>query len=361
MNKTNVFSLLAALIIAACTSKPKSYIIEGVVPDESFNNQMVYMYDNETRKNTDSALIVDGKFTFIGSVDTAVIHRLVLNRRTVIFILENGTISVNMAVPQSAKGTPLNDEMSKFQTEMLAFSEAYREKWEEIRQQQGIDDEIRQKLNKENLEQYKTNIDPLCSKLFDANKNNALGAFVLWMWSNEYLEPDKLDTLYEQAGDIVRNFKILQNIIEINERKRQTAAGMPFVDFTIENGNRDSSSVSLSDYVGKGKYVLVDFWASWCGPCIAEIPVLVEVYNKYKGDKFEMLGVAVWDKREETLKSIEKYNTSWPQIIDASDIPTNLYGISGIPHIILFDPDGKIVARDLRGDKLKAKVAEVMQ
>jgi len=96
-------------------------------------------------------------------------------------------------------------------------------------------------------------------------------------------------------------------------------------------------------------------------PCIAEIPVLLDVYNKYKGNKFELLGVAVWDKLDETLKSIETHNTPWPQILDAGDIPTTLYGISGIPHIILFGPDGTIVARDLRGDHLKAKVAEVMQ
>ena len=136
---------------------------------------------------------------------------------------------------------------------------------------------------------------------------------------------------------------------------------MPFTDFTIENGNLDGSKVSLSDYVGNGKYLLVDFWASWCAPCIAEIPTLKEVYSKYKGDKFEILGIAVWDKREETLKSLEKHNTTWSQIIDANRIPTELYGIDGIPHIILFGPDGTIVARGLRGDALKAKIAEIMK
>jgi len=145
-----------------------------------------------------------------------------------------------------------------------------------------------------------------------------------------------------------------------NANLKKTAEGMPFTDFTIENGSVDSSKVSLSDYVGKGKYVLVDFWASWCGPCIAEIPVLVEVYDQYKGDNFELLGVAVWDKRKDTQKSIEKHNATWPQIFDTGEIATKLYGISSIPHIILFGPDGTIVARGLRGDVLKAKIEEVM-
>jgi len=200
----------------------------------------------------------------------------------------------------------------------------------------------------------------LCIKYINANKDNVLGAFLL-LTSPIARNPDLLDSLFEQSGDIVRSYKPLQTIIETNAKRRLTAAGMPFIDFTIENGNRNGSKASFSDYVGKGKYVLVDFWASWCGPCIAELPVLIEIYNKHKGDKFELLGVAVWDKREDTLLSIENHKTTWPQIIDAGSIPTDLYGINSIPQIILFAPDGTIVARDLRGNGMKAKIAEVMQ
>ncbi len=360
MNRSIVITFFAALIFTACTLAPKSYVVEGVVPDASYNNQMVYLYNYETRKQVDSALITDEKFTFTGSVDTAVIRRLSLKRLYANIIIENGKISVDMAVPESAKGTPLNDEFSKYQTKLSSLIKVVREDYEKIKQNQDIGEETRQKQLDESEKLYETKMDSLCTTFFNANKNNALGTFVLWNWSN-ILEPDELDSLYAQAGDIVRKFKILQNIINTNAKAKQTVAGMPFVDFTIENGNKDGSKVSLSDYVGKGKYVLVDFWASWCGPCMAEIPVIAEVYNKYKGDKFEVLGVAVWDKREETLKSIESRNVAWPQILDAGRIPTELYGISGIPHIILFAPDGTIIARELRGDDLKAKVAEVMQ
>jgi thiol-disulfide isomerase/thioredoxin len=357
MNKSVIFTVLAACLFAACTSTPKSYTVEGVVPDDSYNNKMVYLLDIVTRQPMDSALVADGKFTFTGSADTAVICRLMLERLNVNLILENGKISVDMAVPESAKGTPLNDELSKFETERAVFGKTFSEKQRELRKNQDIDFEAaRQKI----LDEYTAKSDSVCAIFFHANKNNVVGAFVLWNWSN-FLESDRFDSLCEEAGDVVRNFKPIQNIINVNARIKQTAEGMPFTDFTIENGNLDGSKASFSDYVGKGKYVLVDFWASWCGPCMAEIPVLVEVYNKYKGDKFDLLGVAVWDKREETLKSIESKNIAWSQIIDAGSIPTDLYGIRGIPHIILFAPDGTIVARNLRGDGLKAKVAEVMQ
>ena len=359
MNKSVIFSLLATLMFAACTSTPKTYIIEGVVPDDSYNNKMVYLLNVETDKRVDSAWVADGKFTFTGSVDTAVIRRLTLDRLFANLIIENGKISVSMAVQGKAKGTPLNDEMSKYEEECILQKNAYMEKETELRQKLNNDVETLNEQLHKNVQQTLTRYNSLHEKSFNANKNNILGAWILFNWTT--LNSEKFDSLYMEAGDIVRNYKMLQKIFETHAKAKQTAEGMPFTDFTIENGNLDGSKASLSDYVGKGKYVLVDFWASWCGPCMAEIPVLVEVYNKYKGEKFDLLGVAVWDKREETLKSIESKNIAWSQIIDAGSIPTDLYGIRGIPHIILFAPDGTIVARDLRGDGLKTKVAEVMQ
>jgi thiol-disulfide isomerase/thioredoxin len=359
MNKILKVNLFAALILAACISTPKSYIIEGVVPDDSYNNQMVYMLDYETDLFVDSILVVDGKFTFTGSVNIAVPRGIKLNRLFVIFILENGKISVDMADRISAKGTPLNNELSKYLSEMEVYRAPFLKKRDEIRKMQDIDDITYKKLYDENFKNFGENIYLMSTKFFNANKNNALGTFALLNLLN-FLEPNKFDSLYIQAGDIVRNFKPLKNKSEINARQRETAEGKHFTDFKIENGNIDGSSASLSDYVGKGKYVLVDFWASWCGPCIAEIPVLVEVYNKYKGDKFEILGVAINDKREDTMKAIEKHSIPWTHIINTGNIPTTLYGIDLIPHIILFAPDGTIVARDLRGNSLKAKVEEVM-
>ena len=112
--------------------------------------------------------------------------------------------------------------------------------------------------------------------------------------------------------------------------------------------------------MGKGKYVLVDFWASWCGPCRAEMPNLRSVYEKYHGDDFDMLSVAVWDQPEATKVAAEEEGIVWNQIINAQHIPTELYGIEGIPHIILFGPDGTILKRNLRGEKIGEAVKEAL-
>ena len=119
-----------------------------------------------------------------------------------------------------------------------------------------------------------------------------------------------------------------------------------------------TGTVKFSDYIGKGKYILVDFWASWCGPCIREIPNIKDVYATYGGDKFDILSVAVWDKLEDTKRAAEELELPWNQIVNAQQIPTDLYGIDGIPHIILFGPDGTILKRELRGPAIAAEIAK---
>lgn len=159
--------------------------------------------------------------------------------------------------------------------------------------------------------------------------------------SEYYKKDDKIEAA-------MKNWKVQQ----------ETDAGKMFKDFSAEY---EGKVTKLSDYVGKGKYVLVDFWASWCGPCRAEIPNLINVYNKYKGEKFEVLGVATWDEPADTKKAIKELKIPYPQMLNAQRAGSDAYGISGIPQIILFGPDGKIVKRNLRGEALEKAVAEALK
>ena len=134
--------------------------------------------------------------------------------------------------------------------------------------------------------------------------------------------------------------------------------GSKFMDFTV---NYDGKAQKLSDYVGNGKFMLVDFWASWCQPCRAEIPGLIKIYNKYKGENFGVLGVALNDKPENSKKLIENMGIPYPQILNAGNQVVYLYNIKGIPEIMLFGPDGNLIARGLRGPNIEKAVKEALE
>ena len=151
------------------------------------------------------------------------------------------------------------------------------------------------------------------------------------------------------------------------EARIATAEGKPFVDFTVNSCVGQSRSippqpiyaeVKLSDYVGKGKYILLDFWSPWCGPCRREMPNIKAVYDKYHGDNFDVVSIAVWEREpvEVTIETAAKLEMTWNQINNGGREPAALYGVEGIPHLILFGPDGTILKRGFHG----AEIAEIV-
>ncbi len=140
---------------------------------------------------------------------------------------------------------------------------------------------------------------------------------------------------------------------------KQLMIGLPAPDFTLETP--DGKKVSLKDF--KGKVVLIDFWASWCGPCRRENPNVVAMYNRYKNKGFEILGVSLDRSKEPWIKAIADDKLTWPHVSDLKGWGSSaaaLYGITSIPHTVLVDRDGRIVARQLRGEVLGKKLEEIL-
>ena len=334
--KNWILAFCATTLFFSCEDK-SVFKMEGEIPDKYAEYNIIIA--NETEGRSEILQVLNGKFHWEIAADTTTFYSLYAEKKEsatsgandmsvyiVSVIPEGGKINIDLSKHENSKLTPLNEEFRKYLQERSSATNA----------------------NSVNL------------SYFLKNKNNAVGKLVLYFWQRQ-ISPEQIKSLLEQLDDNNINRPLLEEWLELALLPEKTKEGMMFTDFTIENGNFDGSAASLSDYVGNGKYVLVDFWASWCGPCIREVPVIAEVYKKYKGDKFEVLGIAVNDKREKTLEAIKTHGITWPQIIDAGDIPLHLYAIHGIPHIILFAPDGTILARGLRGEALKTKVAEVMK
>jgi len=200
---------------------------------------------------------------------------------------------------------------------------------------------------------FQNDVKKLCLSATDANKDNIVA--VAAVDNLRYLlNNDQMDSVLMVLDTSLAKISSISALSRSVAARKKTAEGQMFSDFKVKDQK-------LSDYVGKGKYILVDFWASWCGPCKAEMPNIKNVYEKYAGPEFDILSVAVWDKPEDSIKSAKEQGIVWNQIINAQTSPTTIYGIDGIPHIILFGPDGTIVKRDLRGDDIEAEVAKYVK
>jgi len=172
-------------------------------------------------------------------------------------------------------------------------------------------------------------------------------------------DPEVLESLYNGLDGTVRSSYFGRHLKEVLDASVKTAVGSQAPAFTQKDAG--GKPITLSDF--KGSYLLIDFWASWCGPCRAENPAVVKAYQKYHGKGFVIVGVSLDDKKEKWIEAIKKDRLSWTQVSDLQGWNNNvaeLYGVKGIPMNFLLDKDGKIIAKGLRGEELEKKLEELV-
>jgi hypothetical protein len=339
--------------------KAGNYRIDGIAPADA-NGQWVYLYKPSGQGASDSVQIANGRFTLERAVaeDGLIVHLVIPRSYNLSFIPEEGIIKADLAA-SGATGTPLNDEHTKKSKYRKGLIEEARAKLKSIRADKNLDDKAKEEAQEKVSDELYAKIKPLAEADLKEHPNDAIGLIALQnLLGMEDVNVAKAEALLQQAGDRLRAEESITKMVARLRRVEATQAGAQFVDFEgVDDANK---AVRLSDYVGKGHYVLVDFWASWCGPCRREIAHLKKVRDAYTDKGLVILGTVVWDEMEDHLKAMKELEITWPQIFNKTEA-TELYGIAGIPQIILFDPAGKIVARDLRGEEINKLLDKALQ
>ena len=342
------------MFFASCSKN--TFTINGryTAPD----NTNVYLINLDSKDTISVTTVKDNQFSFKGKVSGPIYAYIGQERVRVSYILEPGDVSVDLD-ERVGHGTPLADMYFKFHRRFYGY-DAQRNNERKIltaKKDSITLNEFNRKWEAIN-DKYRVLQGQLTDSLVSINKDNLLGALALDDMA--FRDTTLFMRLYQGMSPNMQIFSLLHSDAENIRLQSRTAPGKMFTDYLIKGGNLDGSDVRLSDYVGKGKYILLDHWASWCGPCKAEMPYLKKTWDAFAGERFDIVSIAVNDKREHTLQALKQLDMPWHHIIDAQKIPGNLYNIKGIPHLILFAPDGTIFRRDLRGEQIFTVISQLL-
>ena len=354
---------MAALAMVACQNNEKAYTISGTVNATIGENDSVSLQLVEGRKLVDleKVPVVNGKFQLEGTADSVQVALLTLGDTRCLLFLEPGLIKVDLKLGQMtfALGTPNNNAYEAYMSDMQALEDEYAEISRNA-QNPELTDAQREELKKQ--------LGAFEEKYYQAVKNsiadNVGNDFGLYNLCNSYYyyEPEELAPVLEGYVAAFPTNARLQQIKKANDITLETAVGKQFKDF--EMADVEGNMHSLSEYIAANKVTLVDFWASWCGPCRAEMPAVKAAYEVYKSKGFGIVGISLDNNKAAWTAAIKNLGLEWAQLSDLqgwNSIGAKLYGVQSIPATVLVAQDGTILARNLRGEAIQEKLAELLK
>ena len=349
--------VLAGLLAASCAPKiSETTRINGRFEGGTGDKVTLYVRDENINKEIE---LVDGTFSFELPTRPAINGTLTgyMNGERIYqsFIPDGSDLTVIFS-PDGATLTSSNKRSINYRMLTVKYTDdelgnLYSERHKMLKD--GADQAQLDSLDSVILP-VRNKLEALYREHIETQKNNYLSARAIRFI---HLPDEQKDSIIRTLDPSVIQTELIQWLHKTIKNRLQCKEGMPFVDFHVDT---ESGPVHLSDYVGKGKYVLADFWASWCPPCIQSMPHLKEVYRKYNGPDFTVLGITVSDDSTRCQAAIKKYDLSWPQILVTNEEAMNIYGIEGIPYYILSGPDGTILCRSYGGEELDKALERIL-
>lgn len=327
--------LLSTLLLSICFScQAFDYVIELTSSDPDFEGCEVQLRDRGDDFMLCQSTLTKGKAILKGEIDRNAYASLIVSNHEkrkgahVFVVLEPDTIIADTKSSNPLKGGELTKKFIETTDYLRSIP-------------------------------ISENVDTII-KIIRENPDNGIGEVCLTDYFPSVCSPDQWVDVYSRLPEKTRNLNAVLTVNDRMERMKNTWIGQPFAE--IKGKNTDGTEVHLSDYAGKGKYVLIDFWASWCRPCIAAAKeYLLPLYEKYKDNpEFMILGVTIGDSFEASVQAANKHGYPWPQIVDCGMKPMFSYAFNSIPHLILIGPDGKIAARNFTATELESILSKIL-
>jgi thiol-disulfide isomerase/thioredoxin len=350
--------LFSAAVLALTACHSNTYKISGAVEGLNDGDTLFITNDLQTGIPTDTLIVKDGKFELSGETDSTYLCMVYSEKRNELnapFFIEPGNISIKLVETPGASrvgGTKCNEQWQELNDSVMTIGKEINRIAEHI--YGNTVDEMEQQKGMDQIEKLNQRFSAIVVKTTEKNIKNEFGYFLLTYYPEELIDNQTRMKLIDKLPDEKQKRPAIQKMLANLKQASESAEGMTIKDFT--QPGLDGTPVSLLGEVSKSKITVIDFWASWCGPCRQEMPFMVELYGKYKDKGLNIIGISLDEDSDAWKAATQQLNIPWVQMSDLKgweNVIAKHFCVTSIPHTIVVDQQGKILKRGLRSEKLE--------